>query len=505
MVDSFGGGVLLVEDLSQQRLPARFLAAALRQAGIPARLVGFSGAADAVDVVEAVRVGRFGLVVISQLFAHLLAEHLDLAGELCRQGLGGHISMVGPLPTFAWADLLQDCPALDSVLTGEAEGGIVPLARAASRGAGWQDVPGLAWRSPELHRNSPDSGGFDLDRLPPPVYDDPLPGGDCFPFVTVEASRGCYHHCAFCLPRAAQRELELAYCMRSVGSVGQEIGTRYDAGARLFLFDDEQFLPPLPLRGARIDALEGELTRRGLEIAFTIKCRADDVTPALFQQLKRMGLLRVYLGLESSWQPCLDLLRKGTQVEQNARALRVLDERGIVADFRCLLFHPWSTMGMVRAELAGLAALADHLTTLLDFRELEVYPGTVVARRMTEEGRPVAALTPSAYTMVDPAAEMLRRLCRVVFGASGPLETARERVTQTWFRLLLSDRFGGVGHMVDRQGLIAEVRRINAACLGLWDEMHQFAGRGRIADANAVNERAAEWAARLGMACLASE
>jgi anaerobic magnesium-protoporphyrin IX monomethyl ester cyclase len=503
--DGLGDGVILVEDLSQQRSPARSLAAVLRQAGIPVRLVSFSGAADAVDMVQAVRVGRSGLVVISQLFAHLLAEHLDLVRTLRGQGVGGHITMVGPLPNFAWADLLKDCPALDSVLTGEAEAGIVALARAVTLGGGWEGVPGLVWRSPELRRNLPDGGGLSLDELPLPVYDDALPGGDGVRFATIEASRGCYHVCAFCLPRAAQRQAGQAYRMRLEGSLGEEMEARYRAGARLFLFDDEQFLAPLPLRESRVDALEQELTRRGLEIAFTIKCRADDVTPALFQQLRRMGLLRVYLGLESGWQPCLDLLNKGTRVEQNARALQVLASLDIVADFRCLLFHPWSTLETIRAELAGLAALADDLTTLLDFRELEVYPGTAVARRMAAEGRPVAALAPWAYTIADPAAELLRRLCRVVFGASGPLEAARERVTQAWFRQLLSERFAEVGPTEDRESLIAEVRCLNAACLGLWDEMVRFAGSGRIADADAVNERAAEWSARLGMACLASE
>jgi hypothetical protein len=293
--------------------------------------------------------------------------------------------------------------------------------------------------------------------------------------------------------------------MRSAGSICNEVEARYWEGARLFLFDDEQFLAPLPLREGRVDALEKELARRSLEIAFTIKCRADDVTPALFQHLRRMGLLRVYLGLESNWQPCLDLLGKGTRVEQNARALRVLESLGIVADFRCLLFHPWSTLETIRAELTGLAALAAGLTTLLDFRELEVYPGTAVAYRMTVEGRLVGSLTPSAYAILDPAAELLRRLCRVVFGASGAFGAARERITQGWFQLLLSERFGGDRPAGGSQCLVSDVRRINEACLALWDEMVRFAGSGRMTEADEVNGRAAEWSARLGLGCLPAE
>jgi anaerobic magnesium-protoporphyrin IX monomethyl ester cyclase len=494
--------VILVEDLSQQRLPARSLAAVLRQAGIPARLISFSGALDAAAVVDAVRSSESTLVIISQLFAHLLPEHLELARGLRRQEVGGHITMVGPLPIFAWADLLEACPALDSVLTGEAEAGVVALARAASRDAGWRDVPGLAWRSPGLQRNPPHAGDQSLDELPPPAYDGPLPGEDGFRFATIESSRGCYHRCAFCLPRAAQRQAGQAYRMRSAGSLCDEMEARYSAGARLFLLDDEQFLAPLPLRIERITALEHELTRRGLEIAFTIKCRADDVTPALFQQLRRMGLLRVYLGLESNWQPCLDLLGKGTTVEQNARTLGVLDSLGIVADFRCLLFHPWSTVETVRSELAGVAALALGLSTLLDFRELEVYPGTPVAGRLDGEDRPVAPLAPSAYAIPDPAAELLRRLSRVVYGSSGSYGAATERVTQAWFRLLLAERFGGKAPDGGRRRLISEVQCINQSCLALWEEMVRFAGSGCVTDADEVNVRAAEWSAALSLVCL---
>ena len=144
----------------------------------------------------------------------------------------------------------------------------------------------------------------------------------------------------------------------------------------------------------------------------------------------------------------------------------MLRSLGIVADFRCLLFHPWSTLESVQAELAGLAELSSDLSTLLEFRELEVYPGTAVARRMAAEGRPVAPLAPSAYAILDPAAELLRRLCRFVFGASGPYEAARERTIQDWFRLLLSERFEGDGATGDRRRLGSEVTT-SSVCLSL--------------------------------------
>jgi len=48
----------------------------------------------------------------------------------------------------------------------------------------------------------------------------------------------------------------------------------------------------------------------------------------------------VYLGVESGCQASLDRLGKGTTVEQNVRALAVLDRLDIVTDFRSLLLPP---------------------------------------------------------------------------------------------------------------------------------------------------------------------
>jgi len=145
------------------------------------------------------------------------------------------------------------------------------------------------------------------------------------------------------------------YRLRSIPNLVEEIEALYRQGARLLLFDDEQFLPPGQARVERVRALGDALERRGLDIAFTIKCRPDDVDETLLGYLKAMGLIRVYLGVESGCQASLDRLGKGTTVEQNARALAVLDRLGIVADFRSLLFHPWSTPETVRSDLEFMA------------------------------------------------------------------------------------------------------------------------------------------------------
>ena len=102
--------------------------------------------------------------------------------------------------------------------------------------------------------------------------------------------------------------------------------------------------------------LRRSVARRKLEIAFTIKCRPDDIEAGILRRLQEIGLLRVYVGIESGCQATLNLLGKGVTVQRNIEALAMLDRLGLVTDFFCLMFQPWSTLDTIQAELRLLAA-----------------------------------------------------------------------------------------------------------------------------------------------------
>jgi radical SAM superfamily enzyme YgiQ (UPF0313 family) len=568
--------VLLVEDLSQQRLPARTLAAVLQQAGLRTRLAHFGAEQDAGAVVRLAERERPRLVIASILFAHRVPEYLALITALHRANVQAHLTMVGPLPSFAFAELLTACPALDSVLCGEAEASVVQLTTSLRDPARWQAVPGLAYRSPDvtvpvdvrdeletasgsviasrspepfacaqdklregaakqspkynghhrrrlLRRSAPRNDTSEglpltlcvnplpkllasLDDLPFPARDDGLPARLGYGFATVEGSRGCYHVCTFCLPCAFYRAGGAPpYRLRSPAHLVDEIEALYRRGTRLFLFDDEQFLPPGPTREERVAALGHELERRRLRIAFTIKCRADDVDAALFRRLQEMGLLRVYIGVESGCQASLDLLGKGVAAQRNAEALAVLDRLDIVADFRSLLFHPWSPLEAVRADIGFLHSAVPYVATCFSFHEVEIYPGTLLADRLRAEGRGEGDPWPLSYTLADPRAELLRRLSRFVFG-SKPHSDIQSLLTQAWYDLLLQRRFQPAQFEEGKaRKLKALAAGVNTQSLHVWREMLAFVGEGIIYDADQVNERACAWANRIHSFCMRAE
>ena len=510
--------ILVVEDLGQQHLPARSLAAVLRRAGWDARLVDFGRAPDGSTdgdertgaVIALAEHLRPRLIVFSILFADRVSDYLALIAALRRAGVRAHLTLAGPLPSFAPAELLAACPALDSVLCGEAEASVAALAAGLDDPTLWRDVPGLAYReagSLSVRANPWPAAVAELDDLPWPQRDAADTSFHGYGFATIQGSRGCYHACAMCLPCAFYRATPGGhYRLRSIPNLVDEIEALYRQGTRLFLFDDEQFLPPGEARVARVEAFAGEIARRELAIAFTIKCRPDDVEAGILRRLQEIGLLRVYVGIESGCQATLDLLGKGVTVQRNIEALAALDHLGLVADFFCLMFHPWSTPETIEAELAFLEQAIPQHATVFSFSEVAVFPGTPLARRLRGEGRGGRRPWPLAYRIADPRAELLRRLNGLIFGAATAHDRIRDRITQAWFALLLARRFHPQASDAEQFDMLkALARSLNRGTLDVWQAMAAFARQEDIRDAPRVNTCAGEWAGAVRAACLRAE
>jgi hypothetical protein len=488
--------------LSQQRLQARWMAAMLRREGLTARLAHFGSIAGADSVVRLARVHQPRVVVLSTLFGHLLAEHLQLASRLRAVSSTTHLTLAGPLPALDHARLLAECPVLDSVLCAEPDAILPRLVERILQRGDCTATPGLAWRAQDgrIETNLTGLPVVNVDHLPDPARDGGIPLCHGVGFATVEASRGCCHTCSFCLPCAYQRDLVgVRYRLRSVTAVVDEIERLYGQGTRLFLFDDEQFIPPSPVRAQRVHALAAELRRRHMRIAFTIKCRPDDVDAELMSRLRDVGLIRVYLGLESGCQETLNRMRKGVTVAQNAAALGVLDSLGLVVDFRCLIFHPWSTLGTIRCDLDFLTSVLPLVPTVLTFHEVVCYAGTPIHAELLRLEPGAAARASDGgvqYTIADPAAERLRHIARRVFGVCQCPDGVVARTTQDWYRLLLARRFDPTDVPDQFSGQLRQrIQDLNAGLLRTWRAMVDWAVH-READLSSHDEAAIDrWTA----------
>jgi hypothetical protein len=293
----------------------------------------------------------------------------------------------------------------------------------------------------------------------------------------------------------------MPYRIRGVGSLADELQQRWDQGARLILFDDEQFLAPLAERTARVEALGRALAARGVRAALTLKCRADEIELGLFARLRDMGLVRVYLGMESNCQSALDLFAKGTTPAVNRQALEVLDGLGLVADVRSLLIHPWSTVASIGQEISTLRCLLDLLPTPITFWEVEAYPGTPLALRLRSEGRPVPPLSPLEYRTLDAGADWFRRMRRLVLDGCQPFRRLCDQVSLLWFGALLAERGLAPAGAPDRAALHRAAREANEAVLDVLQDICEAAAHVTLAGTGVPDDRAPMWSADLASRC----
>ena len=75
-----------------------------------------------------------------------------------------------------------------------------------------------------------------------------------------------------------------------------------ERGTRQFVFHDDNFLvPSVAHNQARIEGFDKAFKNHGMEdIALLIKCRPADANRDVLSRLKEMGLVRIFMGIESA-------------------------------------------------------------------------------------------------------------------------------------------------------------------------------------------------------------
>lgn len=412
--------VLLVGAELEENLALRSLAAVLEPAGHAVTLAGFANAGDTAQVVEAVRAGAPDVVGMSMTFQFRAQEFGALAGALRDAGYRGHITVGGHFPTFAYEEVLRSFPAIDTVVRHEGEETLPELCSLVGRGAGreaYSDVRGLVFRGPsgEVVCNPARPLVADLDGLPFPkrVGDPQLHLG--IPAAFMVGSRGCYGHCTFCCIHAYLKAAGgPKYRMRSAANIADEMAElRRNRGARMFVFHDDDFFTRDAAHDlTRVTELRDALRARGVnDVSLVVKARPDDIDDRVFAVLQEIGLLRVYLGIETGSTEGLRVLGRGVDLAQNRRALEYLQSRDVYTCYNMLVFDPESTIKGLRQSFDFVRRFPE---VPMNFCRTEIYVGTPLMTKLEREGRLIGDVFGWDYVIRDPAAERAFR----VFGSA---------------------------------------------------------------------------------------
>jgi anaerobic magnesium-protoporphyrin IX monomethyl ester cyclase len=347
----------------------------------------------------------FEQTTTEELVARLERERYDVVGvtiytlmfgrarallELVRTTLPGAFTVAGgPHPTSVPIATLDELPELDCVVCGEGEQTLVELLERLQSRQPLDDVAGIAFRPQDDgggRLNPPRSLVRDLDQLPMAAYDlfpirDYVPTPNIvrrYPTVTTQVTRGCPHRCAFC-----DFTLGRVYRHRSVPRIIDELThlkERY--GARGVVFRDSTLtVDPSFLR----ELCEAMITAE-FDLAWMCYSRTPPIArdgDELLPLMKRAGCWQIGFGCESGNQASLDLLRKGTTVEENVEAVRKTIAAGIMCSTTWILALPGEDRAASWRSVELAASLGSHVAKF--FLPIP-YPGTELEKLCRAEG-----------------------------------------------------------------------------------------------------------------------
>lgn len=233
---------------------------------------------------------------------------------------GARIIAGGIQPTI-FAETYEN-GSIDTVVIGEGEVSFVDLVRDFGEGKSWAkqvvgvkpDLDAIPWVDREL---------FDYKREMECFF---APGQE-LPSITMMAGRGCPFKCSYCQP-AENAVFGKPFRIRSPENVVAELKfLKEKYRYKSITFWDDTFTISKPWVMKFCDLYE----EAGIGATIAACSRADIICrdEEMIKRLAEIGLNWFVIGLESGSQRILDLIKKGTTVEQNLESAKICRKYGI--------------------------------------------------------------------------------------------------------------------------------------------------------------------------------
>ncbi|HEC65037.1 MAG TPA: B12-binding domain-containing radical SAM protein [bacterium] len=316
-----------IDDLLDEPLGLLYLGASLDERGHDVRITNLAGHDVDSWKPEIKEADLYGI----QLYTPTAHIGIDIA-KFIKEKFDKPVICGGAHPTAL--PELEDLSVFDKVVLSEGERSIVGIAEAHKKG---RNLPRVV-KSEFIE---------DLDSVPFPArgmvdmmsFHRKLEGERSFGII---GSRGCNYKCAFC-----DRSLFGSRArFRSIGNIVDEIKevvSEYDV--RNFEFFDDMF-------GATKKRIrEFAEKTRGLNIKYRCNGRSDVLDKEVYESLHDSGCRMICFGIDSGSQRILDLMKKGTRVEQNFEAIKTAQSSGLNVMGYFIAGFPGETRETIRQSI----------------------------------------------------------------------------------------------------------------------------------------------------------
>lgn len=306
----------------------------------------------------------FDLIIKEQAdcygFSMIFSQQLPIGaafGRLVRQVIGRKVFFGGSCFTAGAEDFLRWYPhSADVIIDGDGE---EPLKQLLLQGGSPANVPGAVFfeagevkRNPSEYRRDidaygkPDFGDLTLDRYYSPT-----------PVIPLLLSRGCYwRRCTFCVHYMSAG---LTYRLHGLEMVIDMLRGFVEKGIRHFSFVDEMIAP------GHFAKLADAIIESGLDISYYALSKPNRTfTPEILAKMARSGCKYLLWGLESGTQRILDLMDKGTKIDDVEQVLRNAHAAGIANHVYMICGFPTETEEEFHNTLRFLDRNRDYIYSI---------------------------------------------------------------------------------------------------------------------------------------------
>ncbi len=263
---------------------------------------------------------------------------------------------------------LEEFSGFDLGVVGEGEETFSELCQALRSGQDFSDMPGLVYRAGDSTvLTAPRPRILDQDSIPFPAWELLPPAKEYY----VHSLRGCPFNCVFCMnPNGRIARL------RSVENVIEELELiieRYHP--ERISFGDELFSVDMERTHRLLDAMIEH--RIGERVGWDIQTHVRFVDYNMLVKMKKAGVTRVELGIETGDEEKLRVLGKGTTIKMIMQAHDAAGRAGVPIGTFFIIGQPNETVTSIKKTID----LAVKLNPILPmFGLMTPYPGTEVAR-----------------------------------------------------------------------------------------------------------------------------
>ena len=305
------------------------------------------------------------------------------------------VIMGGTHVTFVDEETLRECAECDFIVRGEGEYTTKELVKAIEEDNDYESVHGITYRDNNIIKRTEDRALADLDKIPFPARHllpmEKYKFGK-YQFGTIMGSRGCPFNCIFC---SSSRLFGRRWRGRSPENILEEIKELYDDyNIRYIEFLDDTFT----LNKKRAIEIGNLIKKENFDIQFDCSSRVDTLNENVVKALKRGGLQRMYVGVESGSQRILNILGKGITLQQIKDAVKMLKKYNVEIVTSAIIGSPYETEETIKETISFIKNLNPDYAQFTIFTP---YPGTPVYKFVEENG---LLLTKdwSRYTCTEP-------------------------------------------------------------------------------------------------------